>query len=250
MKLTPTFSATLACLTWTLAFARPDAAGAQAPNPPAESAAAAPTDPAPSAGQTQAAAARDDGDSDDDGERDRHFWIDVAVGYSYINLVALNQDNFVPEPDVTSSSGMAVEAGLGLQFSVVRFGLSGSYSRYDGFDVGTAELDLGIVIPLPVVRPYIEAGLGYGWIGNVGIDNGMGLSRTAQIDGIAVDLGLGLDFALSDLVQFGVGVDASLLNLQRQKVTALGTIPTFDFTEEGNALGIQIHGLARLTLQF
>lgn len=213
--------------------------------PPAPADAAAPA----SAGTAQTAAARDD-DEDDDGERRRFFWIDAAIGYSYINLVALNQDNFVPEPDLASSSGMTAEAGLGIQFSVVRLGLAGTYSRYQGFDAATAELDLGIVIPLPIVQPYIETGIGYGWIGNVGLENMVGLTADASIDGIAVDLGLGVDFVLSDLVQLGVGVDASLLNLQRQKVTALGTITGFDFTQDGSALGIQVHGVARLTLQF
>lgn len=210
--------------------------------------------PAPSAGQAADAAARDD-ESEEDRERrrNRHFWIDLAVGYSYINLVQLDQSNFVPSTDLHSSSGVVFEGGLGFDISVLRIGAAGSYAQYQGFDVGTAELDLALVIPTPIIEPYIEAGIGYGWIGNVDVTKTMGMGSTAinaPIHGIAIDLGVGLDLHVSDAVQLGIGVDASFLNLQRQRVTDLGTITNVDFTQTGNALGLQINGTGRITFQF
>lgn len=203
-----------------------------------------------SAGQAADASVQDDaGAQENDHERNRHFWIDLAVGYSYINLIKLNQDNFVPQADVHSSSGIVVEGGLGFRVSVLRMGVAGSYAQYSGYDVGTAELDLALVIPTPLIEPYIEAGIGYGWIGNVDVASGSG-AVTAPIHGIAVDVGLGLDLNLSDAVQLGIGVDASFLNLQRQRVTALGTIANVDFRQTGTALGIQVNGTGRITFQF
>lgn len=203
-----------------------------------------------SAGRTADAAARDDeAAEDEERRRNRHFWIDLAVGYSYINLIRLDQDNFVPSANAESSSGIIFEGGLGFDISLLRIGVAGSYARYSGYDVGTAELDLALVIPTPIIEPYIEAGIGYGWIDNVDVSSGS-TTVTAPIHGIAIDVGLGLDLHISDAVQLGVGVDASFLNLQRQKVTELGTITNVDFTQTGNALGIQINGTGRITFQF
>lgn len=217
--------------------------------PPATSVpAAVAATPPPVPAETAAAAESSDDDDEDDSE---HFWFDIALGYSWINLVALDQSNFAPEPQTLTSTGPTIEGGLGVELSIIRLGLAGSYSRYKSFDVATAELDLTLVIPVPLVEPYIEAGIGYGWIRNVDETNmDLATSGIVPIRGIAIDLGLGLDIKISDLIQFGVNVDASILNLQRQRATELGTITNVDFTREGTAVGLQVHGAARLTFQF
>lgn len=217
---------------------------------PAATTSAPPPAGAPTAAAAATAAAADDHAAREaEHRRHRHFYVDLAGGYTYINLVQLNQSNFVPNPSLLSSSGYVGELGVGFQLSMFRFGVAGSYSRYQNFDVATAEVDLALVIPTPIVEPYIELGLGYGAIRNVDVV-WSGMSQVVAIHGIAADLSIGLDFHLSDAIQLGVGADASLLNLQRQPVTAVNTIPNFDFTKSGSALGIQIHGLARLTFQF
>jgi len=235
----------------------PEAAPAPTPTPspaptPSETAAADTSSTSTSTSTTGPAgpAAEAAAEDDDDGERSRHFWIDIAAGYSWINLVALDQSNFTPDPKTVRSSGPTIEGGLGVSFSIVRIGVAGAYARYASFDVATAELDLTLEIPLPLVQPYIEVGFGYAWIRNVDEMNGSGMNDIVPIRGIAADLGLGLDIHISDLIQFGVNVDASVLNLQRQRVTDLGTVTNVDFTKEGSAVGLQIHGMGRLTFQF
>lgn len=193
----------------------------------------------------------EDQPANNDGERSRHFYIDASIGYSWINLVALDQSGLTPDPQLTTSSGMIAEAGLGVQFSVLRLGVAGSYAYYGGFDVATAEVDVALVIPIPIIQPYIEAGIGYGAIMNVDETNPMTMTTAhVPIHGIAIDLGIGFDLAISDVVQFGIGVEASFLNLQRQRVTELGTITNVDFQQPGNSLGLQINGVGRLTFQF
>src|SRR5690242_20035386 len=54
----------------------PETTATSAPPPPPEEAAATP-------------AATDAGHDDDDGDRTRHFWVDFAAGYTWINMVAL-----------------------------------------------------------------------------------------------------------------------------------------------------------------
>lgn len=221
---------------------------AVAPTPPAAS---EPATPQPAEPAADAAAASAESDSDDDGERSRHFWFDIGLGYSWINLVALDQSNFAPEPKTLTSTGPTIEGGFGVSLSIIRLGLAGCYARYESFDVATAELDLTLVIPTPLIEPYIEVGVGYGWVRNVDETNTMTMEHgLVPIRGVAVDLGLGLDIHLSDLIQLGVNVDASLLNLQRQRVTDLSMYSNVDFTKEGTSLGLQVHGMARLTFQF
>lgn len=233
--------------------AQPAPASAVTPAPaptPATTAAHATPEPADAAATHSAAHPTHPDEDDDDGDRTRHFWMDFSAGYSWINMVALDQSGLVPEPTQQRSSGIVGELGLGFQVSVLRAGVAGSYSRYAGFDVVTAELDVAVVIPIPVVQPYIEVGIGYGAIRNVTETNTMGRVVTVPIHGIAIDAGLGIDINVSDVVQFGIGAEASFLNLQRQSVTNVGTIGNVDFSKPGNSVGLQVHGVGRITFQF
>lgn len=220
-----------------------------APEPDVTTATPAPAEPAPTPTPAPAPANLDV--PQHHRAHHRHFWVDAAVGYSWVNLVALNQNNFTPKPEMLRSNGLAFEAGLGIELSVLRLGLAGSYSIYESFDIATAELDLAVVIPVPLIEPYIEVGFGYGWILNVDDTNSMtGAHDIVPIHGIAFDLGLGLDIELSKAFQIGVNVDASVVNLQRQGVTDLGTITNVDYTKPGTAVGLQLHGFVRATFQF
>lgn len=231
------------------ATAAPPPVGSTAPA--ATGTAAAGTGAAP-ADATPPAAASGDADSEDDDDDDdgNWFWIDAAVGYSWVNLVALNQDQLVPETDTVRSSGIVFEGGAGFEVSILRIGVAGSYAQYGGFDIATAELDLQLFARFPLVQPYIELGFGYGWVRNVDETSAGGTSFIVPIRGIAADLALGLDLALAEHFQLGIAVDASVLNLQRQRVTDLGTVTNVDFTQPGNSVGLQIHGFLRATLQF
>ncbi len=181
--------------------------------------------------------------------RHRWFWLDVSAGYSWINLVALKNDNFAPTLSQNKGSGFVTEVGAGVQLSILRIGMTGSFARYStSFDVMTAELDAELVIPVPLVEPSIHVGFGGVWVGQV--DFGTNTTYSGQIHGIVADIGLGIDVHITDLLRLGVAVDGSFLNLQRQAVTDFGTLTSFDATQPGNSLGVQVNAQGRLTLEF
>jgi hypothetical protein len=234
----------------------PTPAPAPAPPPPAPTphdTAIAPTQAPPPAAPAHAApapapAAEEDEDEDED--HNEWFWIEASAGYSWINLVQLNSEDFSEEPDLLQGSGFIFEGGLGFSVSILQIGLTTSYAQYEHFDILTAELDATLVIPIPIIEPFLRVGVGYAHMGQVEVAMMGGSPEKARIRGIGIDVGAGLDIHISDAFQLGFAFDASFLNLQRQKVTELGTITNVDFTQTGNALGLQLNGTVRVTFQF
>jgi hypothetical protein len=192
----------------------------------------------------------DDEEDDEDEDHREWFWLEASAGYSWINLVQINSEDFSEEPDLLQGSGFIFEGGLGVEFSILQIGVTSSYATYQHFNIVTAELDVTLVIPIPIIEPFLRVGVGYAHMGQVEVAM-MGMQpEKARIRGIGADVGAGLDIHISDAFQLGFAFDASILNLQRQKVTELGTIAMVDFTRQGNAVGLQLNATARITFQF
>ena len=150
------------------------AAAQSAPAPtPEEAAAEAPADAPPPEGGV-ASEATEEGpaapgevpEEAEDDDRFRAFYLEASAGYSWINLGAIRNDNLVPDLMQIRSSGYAFGAGFGLWIKFITLGLQAEIARHDGFDFGTAVLDLGIRLPTPFLEPYIRAGLGFAWLFN------------------------------------------------------------------------------------
>ncbi|MEO0323654.1 MAG: hypothetical protein AAF447_11910 [Myxococcota bacterium] len=203
----------------------------------------------------QEAEEADEDDEDDD--RFRAFYLEASAGYSWINLGAIRNDNLVPDLTQIRSSGYAVGAGFGLWIKFITLGLQAEIARHDGFDFGTAVLDLGIRIPTPFVEPYIRAGLGFAWLfnpsGGLFEDaNGVVWEGEQAIRGVVLDVGLGFDFLVNDLVAIGIGADASLFNVRRAGASGSDVFNPTDLTleEDGDSIGIQVSALLQLSLNF
>lgn len=237
----------------------PDPAVPQTATPPpdpnatsphaAPSPATTPPHAAPAPARRPAAEEEDDVDDASDEHRE-WFWIEASAGYSWVNLVQLTSEDFTAEPDLLQGSGFIFEGGLGFEISILQIGVTSSYAQYEHFDILTAELDATVVIPIPVIEPFLRVGVGYAHMGQVEVATMGSMPEKARIRGIGVDLGAGLDIHLADAFQLGFAFDASFLNLQRQKVTELGTITNVDFTQTGNAVGLQLNATVRITFQF
>lgn len=194
------------------------------------------------------AAAEEEEDEDEDHRE--WFWLEASAGYSWINLAQINSEDFTSEPDLLQGSGFIFEGGLGIEFSILQIGVTSSYASYEHFSIVTAELDATLVIPIPIIEPFLRVGFGYAHMGQVEVAMMGATPEKARIRGIGIDVGAGLDIHLADAFQLGFAFDASFLNLQRQKVTELGTISNVDFTQTGNAVGLQLNGSVRVTFQF
>lgn len=181
------------------------------------------------------------------------FWIEPTFGYSYINLVQFNQDNFFPSAERTKDNGYVAGVGLGFRIKILTLGGRVSFAKYPDFDLGTAVFDAGLRIPLGVVEPYFRLGIGYAWVGSANYGD-PGLSET-DIYGLAAEAGAGVDFYFNKYVAIGIGMDAAVLNLSRQDVRdgCTGGVcdpSNFNLEEDGDSVGLQVRAHGHLSLHF
>ena len=177
--------------------------------------------------------------------KDSHIlWIQATGGLSYVNLVQFQEENFAPTAVNLSGLGTGLGAAVGLRFAFFRVGARFNYALHSDFNVGSIGLDLSLHLPIPVVSPYLRAGIGYGWLGNFTFS---GTLTNASAAGLVADVGIGLDIRIKRL-SIGAGVDVAFLNFTRQRATDVGAIASIEVTQPGDALGLQVRGMLRLTI--
>ncbi|MBX3249769.1 MAG: hypothetical protein KF901_21510 [Myxococcales bacterium] len=175
-------------------------------------------------------------------------YLEALGGYSFANLVQFSQENFVPEATQLNGSGIFGGIAAGLRIYWLTLGARATIARYFGFDLGTVGADLAIHLPIPVVRPYVRVGFGYGWLGDADFSD-PALSET-RVYGFAVDAGLGLKIKLGRLFSLGGGFDAAFLNMTRQALTGeeVRDVTGVNIREDGDAVGLQLRVHVHLTL--
>lgn len=197
-------------------------------------------------------AAQNDGDNETietgDEEEEENWgvmYLRFQGGFSYANLLSFNQDNFIPEAEETN--GLGPFGGLSVGFRVYWFsvGVSGSFGRQGGFDLGTVGAELAFHIPIPKVQPYVRLAAGYAWVGRYDFQR-RELAET-DIYGLTVEAGAGIDIKLARHLSIGAGFDAAFLNLTRQELGSVN-ITGVDLEESGDALGFQLRAHAHLTI--
>ncbi|MCB9615354.1 MAG: hypothetical protein H6722_23210, partial [Sandaracinus sp.] len=143
--------------------------------------------------------------------------------------------------------GSGLYGGLGVGFRIywITLGAQATLASYFGFEIGTAGLDIGLHLPIPVIQPYVRVGVGYAWMGDADYADPM-LSQT-DVYGYTIDAGLGLDIKLARFLSLGAGFDAAFLNMTRQSLSD-GNVTGVDIQEDGDAVGLQIRLHAQLTL--
>lgn len=184
---------------------------------------------------------------DDDGEGLDIFYLEAMGGVGYVNMRAISYDNLYPEIVELKGSGPSIAFGGGIHLLFLTLGARASISGYDDFDVGTATLDVGLHLPVPVVKPYVHLGVGYGWHGDA--DYGSpGLSETS-VYGYVVEAGLGVNIHLS-IFSIGAGMDVDILNMSRQAISITNpTSPTeISLAKDGDAVGVQVRAGVTLGL--
>lgn len=223
------------------------------PPPPASAPRTAPpaqTAPPPPPAADQEHGPEDDDDDDDDGGDSEIFWIDLDFGFSWVDLVRFNADNFIPETEKTSATGYTTGLGLGFRFAIVTVGARATLSSYTDFEVGTVGIDLGLRIPIPVIEPYIRGGLSYAWMGDA--DYEVFDESVTEVTGLAASIGGGFDIYLHPRLSLGAGFDAVFLNLSRQKIDGgvVGMVGDVDVSETGDSVGFLLRATAHAGLHF
>ncbi|MCB9592924.1 MAG: hypothetical protein H6719_09355 [Sandaracinaceae bacterium] len=222
----------------------PQRSGATTASPPprSEGTAGAPGLPQP-AGR---APAEEEEEEEDGGDPYDFLWIDIAGGFSYVNMRALDATNYYPDIVVLSGTGPMGSVAAGFRIEFLAVGVRGTLAHYsDGFDVGTATAEATLMLPIPVVKPYLRVGFGLGWHGD---SNYMAPANSqTTVFGFAFNGAVGLDVYLVEWFSIGAAFSADILNMSRQRIDDPSTAGTIDFSETGDAVGIQIRGQVGVT---
>jgi len=168
---------------------------------------------------------------------------------SYVDLRALDATNFYPEFVRLSGVGPAGSLAVGFRIEFLSIGVRGSLAHYsDEFDVGTATAEISLSLPIPVVKPYVRVGVGLGWHGDG--DFNAPMSSQTTVFGFAFSGAIGVDIYLADWFSIGAAGTLDILNMSRQSLDEPvdpADAGMVEFTESGDAVGIQARGQAGVT---
>jgi hypothetical protein len=198
-------------------------------------------------------------EEEDDGRDSDFLWLEVGFGYSWADLAAFSNDNFIPGVEQFKGSGYAGHAAAGFKLFLLTLGARGTVASYPTaerpFDLWSIMFDLMLRIPILFAEPYFRAGVGYAWMGSLDFAS-LGESAV-RVFGLTIEAGAGIDFYLNPYVSIGAGVDVAFLNLTRQRVDqcmgvggAMCDVGSVDFSEDGDAVGLQLRASGHIALHF
>lgn len=178
------------------------------------------------------------------------------LGSAYNNVVAFKNNMLLPGVSVpgaveTKGFGSHFGALAGMRFGPFAFGLHADLSRYAAYDIGTLGPQIQLRLPLPMVQPYARINVGYAWMGAINSSAVWMCSPTSSgnncpsIGGWTISGGAGLDVWLSRRFTVGGGLDVYVLNFNRSASPS-----TVNYTQEGNAVGLQVAANLQAALRF
>lgn len=203
------------------------------------------------------AAAEEEEEEEGDGRDVDYLWIEAQGGISNVNLVQFQNQNFAdvaagaPVFSEVYGTGPAVGAGVGFRLWWIAVGARMSFASYDTFQVGTIGGEVTLRLPVPVVEPWVRVGFGYGWQGEASYAAGTTSHQTTTY-GWTFQSGVGVDIYLVNWLTIGAGFGLDILNMTRQRdpsATCMGLTDVCPM-QNGDALGLQLKGLATVGLRF
>jgi hypothetical protein len=193
------------------------------------------------------------GDDDEEEEEEAEdedpydiLWIELFGGLSYVDMRAIDTENYYPEFVELSGTGPAGGLAVGFRVEFLSVGLRGALAHYgDGFEVGTAVAEVALALPIPVVKPYVRAGFGFGWHGDSNVEDQVMVPTNAQttVFGWAFNAAAGVDVYLADWFAIGAAFNVDILNMSRQSFDEPAGDPgDVVFEDTGDAVGLQARG--------
>lgn len=203
------------------------------------------TGASPSGGRANFPEREEDEDEPKDDDPYDLLWVELIGGLSYVDLRAIDADNFYPSFVRLSGVGPAGGLAAGFRIDFLSVGLRGALAHYgEGFEVGTAVAEVALALPIPIVKPFVRAGFGFGWHGDSNAEEAM-IPRNAQttVFGWAFAAAVGLDVYLTSWFAIGAAFNLDILNMSRQSFDdPVGNPGDVVFEDTGDAVGLQARG--------
>ncbi len=150
-------------------------------------------------------------DEKDSGRGLEFVWLNGEIGFQLLSLTSLSNNNLVPDRDSTFSSSLELGAGAGIRVLYFTLGARFRYAPGADYNVWSLLGEAGLHIPLGSFEPQVVLGLGYS--GVTAFETGSG--DLDPFGGVALRLGGGLDYYLSDSFSVGARVTGEMLFLKR-----------------------------------
>lgn len=214
------------------------------------------TQPTTGAGAAPARPVEEEEEEEGDGRDLDFIWFEVQGGISNVNLVQFQNQNFADVAmgaevfNEVYGTGPAIAAAVGFRIWWLAVGARASFAGYEGFQIGTVGGELTLRLPVPIIEPWVRVGFGYGWQGDANYQTGTARETTTY--GWAFQAGLGLDIYLVNWLTIGAGFGLDVLNMTRQRDPSVMCMGVTDVcpSMNGDALGLQLKGLATIGLRF
>ncbi|HJL15997.1 MAG TPA: hypothetical protein RMH99_10085 [Sandaracinaceae bacterium LLY-WYZ-13_1] len=196
----------------------------------------------------------EDQDDEEDDDPYDFLWVELMGGVSYVDLRAIDADNYYPEFVRLRGTGPMGGLAVGFRIEFLSIGVRGSLAHYaDGFEVGTAVGEVTLSLPIPVVKPYLRIGFGLGWHGDSNVEEELTIPEDAQttVFGWVFNGTVGLDVYFAHWFAIGAAFSMDILNMSRQSTDEPLTDPSeVRFEDTGDAVGIQARGQLSVSFHF
>ena len=150
-------------------------------------------------------------DEKDSGRGLEFVWLNGEIGFQLLSLTSLSNNNLVPDRDSTFSSSLELGAGAGIRVLYFTMGARFRYAPGADYNLWSLLGEAGLHIPLGSFEPHVVLGLGYS--GVTAFETGSG--DLDPFGGVALRLGGGLEYYLSDSFSVGARMTGEMLFLKR-----------------------------------
>jgi hypothetical protein len=157
-------------------------------------------------------------DQKDSGRGLEFVWLNAEAGYEIVGLETFKVNNLVDSGlTQTRQQGFLFGVGMGLRLIFLTVGPRFRMGTFSQWQLWTADLEVGLHLPIGRIEPYFTLGGGYASIGNMSLKNadyklqGEGV----KIHGWNARLGFGLDFYVTNVVTLGANLTGDALFMKR-----------------------------------
>jgi hypothetical protein len=183
--------------------------------------------------EQQTEAELEEAEREDSGRGLEFFWLNGEIGVTHMGLQALKGDGLVDPSQVeTQQTGLTYGGGLGARLVFITIGGRFRMATFSEWQLWTANLEVGLRIPVGSLEPYFTLGGGYASLGSFA---GSGVSSEASAAGFDIRGGFGVDYYLTPMFSLGGNLTGDLLFLSRSAVSGA---PAGDvYAESGSGIG-------------
>lgn len=189
----------------------------------------------------------DDADRKDAGRGLEFAWLELALGYHWLAPAAFRDEDFLPDADSSSGSGLALAAAGGIRLLYFSLGVRFRYTPRSDFSFYSLGPELAWRIPMGSWEPNALLGVGYAHLGGARSEEDHKIKGTA---GLFARAALGLDYYFSQTFSVGAQFAFDYVGLRRREQAELCDSAPCAYSSVGRASGYGLTSSLGVGLHF